>query len=104
VSTVVELVKRNFELANELETTKKQLNDSMNFHCPNFTTTDSGYVACNLDKHKILMELETTKKLLINAIGIIEHYGNRMDSGGTARGFLKELDEEFLAKLSKEGK
>jgi len=83
----------------ELETAKKQLNDSMNFHCPNFTTTVNGYVACDLDKHKILMELETTKKLLSEAVGVIR----AVDSADVSTMDNLRSAREFLAKLSKEG-
>jgi hypothetical protein len=41
----------------EIDTLSKELNDSMNFHCPNFVTTDNGYVSCNLDKHLLQSQL-----------------------------------------------
>lgn len=34
------------------------------FQCPNYVTTDNGYIFCNLDKHRLKTELEKARELI----------------------------------------
>jgi len=58
------IVKTLIDKINQLE---KELDYSKMFHCPNFLTTDNGYIACNLDKHLLQKELD-------EALDIIEFF------------------------------
>lgn len=84
------------------ELLEEQLNNSKLFHCPNFTTNSSGYVTCDLDKHKLLLELEALRKerdvcreILTN---IIEDLKGDFDLYRTAIHIEDELNSR-LAKL-----
>jgi hypothetical protein len=58
----------------EIERLKEKLDYSKMFHCPNFVTTDNGYIACNLDKHLLKKELDEAVELLERVYPVIVKY------------------------------
>jgi hypothetical protein len=52
------------ELRNKVKELQEQLNNSKNFHCPNYITNRRGYVSCDLDKHTLLFENAVMKREL----------------------------------------
>lgn len=78
----------------EIKKLQEELNNSMNFHCPHFVTTDNGYVACN--------KLPSQDKLkeVIKAFGLLRM---EEDAGGWDADYYSDIVKTFLESLG-EGK
>lgn len=67
------LIDEIMQLEQELQETREQLNNSLNFHCPHFLTSGSGFVSCHYDKEQ---ELRKTREQLKKAEKVIEFYAD----------------------------
>jgi ABC-type thiamine transport system substrate-binding protein len=85
----VEVVQKEFE---------KELDYSKMFHCPNFVTTDNGYIACNLDKHLLQKQLEEAVEVIKEFKKFVLYHDNKYFENHL--GMIESLDE-FLAKVKR---
>jgi hypothetical protein len=85
----------------EIETLKEKLDYSKMFHCPNFVTTDNGYIACNLDKHLLQKELDEAMVLLRIAKIEMDSWRNLTELDADSIFEWYDGYKQFLAKVKR---